>query len=77
MTLRLSDVLGTGETLTLRLDGGSVRTLSRGSTLDFEERRLSDGVHTYSAQVTDRSGNVVPVDLNGSLPGLDYTFQVV
>jgi hypothetical protein len=76
VTLRLDDVLGAGQTLTLRIDDVVSEVLTRGSTLDFEENRLSRGSHTYTAEISDGFGNVSTLDLNGALLGTDFTFRI-
>jgi hypothetical protein len=76
ITLTLDRVLEPGETLTLLRNGSVARTMSSGSTLSYSEDDLDDGLYTYSAQLTDASGNVTTLDLNGALPGTDFTFRV-
>jgi hypothetical protein len=75
ITLTLSDVLGTGETLTLLRNGTATRTLTSGNTLSFTES-LDDGVYSYTARIVDSAGNLATLDLNGALPGNDFTFRV-
>jgi hypothetical protein len=76
VTLTLSDVLEPGETLLLLRDGTPAQTLTSGSVLSYNEGRLSGGTYTYVASIVDASGNVSVLDLNGALPGNDFTFRV-
>jgi hypothetical protein len=77
VTLVLDDVLGSEQTLTLRLGDDTSRILTEGSVLDFEEARLARGPHSYTAQITDGSGNVTTLDLNGALDGTAFTIVVI
>ena len=77
ITLQLDDVLGRGQTLTLRIDDVISEVLTQGSTLQFEESRLERGSHTYTAEFSDGFGNVSTLDLNGALLGTDFTFRII
>jgi hypothetical protein len=77
VTLVLDDVLGSGQTLTLRLDDRTSRILSEGSTLEVEGGRLARGPHTYTAEISDASGSVTVLDLNGALDGTGFTIVVI
>jgi hypothetical protein len=77
LTLTLSAVLGTGESVLLQRDGGTVATFTSGASLAYQEpAALGAGTYTYTASIRDSLGNTATLDLTPSVAGNGYVFTL-
>jgi hypothetical protein len=79
ITITLSGLLGTGETLSLTRDGTPVASASAGagSLTHDETLALAAGSYSYAATITDAAGNVSTLDLDAGSGLTTYRFTVI